>query len=145
MKVEAPVPVWVPPLLRVLSEEQIESERILRLHIASPRGAPDIVLLGEGGQNFSVIEVNGRENKASLPSSRFRLKTIPEEGVELVLRTASPGPLTLKLIETSYALPSEPPFQLPPRPPNVMPEPNTLSHWRTLQGERCHVLKTYTF
>jgi len=145
MKTEAPLPFWPPPLIRVVSDQKTKSERLLRLHISSPRGAPDIRLFTEKDQTFSVIEVNGLERKQAAPTRRFLLKTMPQEGMELVLKMRNADTLRLKLIETSYALPSDPLFRLPARPINMMPEPNTMSNWRKLRSEHCHVLKTYTF
>ena len=114
-----------PPTATVISDSVVESGRVLKLRLVSPRRANMLLLRLRWDATLLGIAVEGKEH--ALPNYReasgawsFRYNAIPPEGVELELRFASAGPVEFWLGDRSLGLPEIRGAAYTPRPADMM-------------------------
>ena len=124
---EAPLLPLEPPRATVLSDQVEGGERVLNLHLASPRQANVLLMRMPPQVTVRSLLVNGRfhaiegadaQNSAWL----FRYTAPPPEGVEVELRLASTAPFTCWVGDRSFGLPAIPGKTHQPRAPEFMPD-----------------------
>jgi hypothetical protein len=114
-----------PPSATVVSDSVVESGRVLKLRLVSPRRANMLLLRLPSDAKLLGIAVDGKNH--AIPhdpdasgSWLFRYNAIPVEGIELELRLASAGPIDCWLADRSLGLPQLPGAAHAPRPDDMM-------------------------
>jgi hypothetical protein len=99
--------------------------RRVRLRITAPPGSHSVVVDFPGATDVSGLRVDGREAPPApgWDSSALQLLYfgMPEEGMELEVTTADPGPLQVRLRANVPGLPSPGDDSAPDRPDDMMP------------------------
>ncbi len=138
----ASLPPFTAATLKVISDELIDGQRQISLHLKSPVNAEYINLLFSREVNISAVTVNGfdvalpeaqqesstpvekadamkePDKDSSLDWWRWRWYGLPASGADIVL-TMEPGkPLPVRIIEIDYGTPAG----APARPENSMPK-----------------------
>jgi len=131
----APAPAVELPLeeLSVLGDEVVSGVRRLRVRVTSPRRARRINMYVDPSVKITAAVVNGKRleyagaSEADRADEGWELAYVaaPAEGFELTLETPSAAPLKLKVAGYADGLPHVPSMQITPRPPNLMPGPNS--------------------
>ena len=126
---EAPAVPLPGPDVVVLESLSMSDYRLLRLKIASRRGAPMIQVRVEASQPIVRASVAGRilDVEGYEPATRghlaFAYSALPREGVEVVLRLQPAGDVRIELADLSSGLPTIPGWRMPTRPRTAMPAP----------------------
>lgn len=115
-----------PPDITLLADETREDVRRLTLHCVSARRAPRMMLYVEEDTVVHAAYVNGRLLNPSDGPWSLSYDILPPDGFEIELEVDPGQPLTIKAVDRSYALPIFPDTPLAPRPPHIIPKPNTL-------------------
>jgi hypothetical protein len=129
--IRGPAPALELPAPQAIVQEDTTRDgiRTLRLHLASPRGAPylhtDLALPGDlvaatiDGQPLDVSGIPDAQRQ------RFALMfyNLPKEGVDVSLSVGGAGPIKGALADFSNGLPDGPGLSITPRPPEFMPAP----------------------
>jgi hypothetical protein len=124
------------PRAELISNQQTGEMRTLQLRLTSPRGANAISIFFEPGAEIVNASING---KPALSRSSAGAKqgwyvyyyALPPEGAVLTLETKSATPLTARVVDLSYELPS---LSSPPkRPDHLIPSAYFVSD-ATLAG-----------
>jgi hypothetical protein len=118
----APVAPLQPPELVLKGEEANGTERVLRLHLSSPRGAWRAYLLPGAGVEVLGWGINGRPPQ-EVGDESFAYTALPPEGVDLSVNVRAEGPVRFTVIDRTNELPSILGETLPKRPKSVMPAP----------------------
>ena len=114
-----------PPIATVLSDVREGEERVLKLHLRSPRQAIGLQMRFPESVKILSLVANGRPYQplkaADLSTPwTFRYTAPPPEGIELELRLTAAGPFTCWLADRSLGLPTSPTVSHPPRPSHVI-------------------------
>jgi hypothetical protein len=114
-----------PPQRTVLDDRLVGEQRALRLHVRSPRGAPNMYLdIQASGQIEAALDRKPLDLHAIPADQRARLRltyhAIPAEGFELDLTVADGGLVNVRLEDCSNGLPSIPGLTVSPRPAQTM-------------------------
>jgi hypothetical protein len=144
----APALAAVPPAVQVLADSAGASGRRVRLRITSPRGAQRMNLyVATPNVQVSGVAVNGRarpardNSKEGRPlSSELRSPgrvltyyAVPAEGVEVAFTVRGSGPVTFRVSDTSYGLPSIPGRAHAARPAGLTGKPFILTDMALVQ------------
>ena len=113
------------PSAQVMGDEVAGDERVLRLHLSSPRHANGLLVRLPPEAKIKSLKWNGREyrieNDRDTQSPWYlRYFAVPAEGVDLELRLASRGPLQCWVGDRSLGLPRIPGLTVRPRPDDAM-------------------------
>ena len=140
-KAAAPAGSFAGPEVKVLEDTTENGMRRLRLRILSPRGAAR--LSGQTQSAVSSAALDGKQlirNSFDGPSNLlgFIYFALPQEGIELALETKPSQPITLRVVDESYGLPTLPGATYRSRPEHMMPAP-------LLRTDCILVGKSYTF
>jgi hypothetical protein len=124
---QAPAIALPPPSAELLLEHTDGATRTLLLHLSSPRHARTLHV-GLPETEVLSASVNGHDlGKPSEARWRqpghwaFDYANPPAEGIDVEIRCAAPGPLTLVLVDRSSGLPTIPGANFPLRPDDSMP------------------------
>lgn len=101
------------PTATVISDSAEGDERVLRLHLASPRNANVLLMRLPANAKVLSLVANGRSHRlenadAAASSWLFRYNAPPPEGVDLELWLASSAPLKCWVADRSLGLPEIP-------------------------------------
>ncbi len=142
----APLPSYAKPQVDVL-EDRVEGDvRILKVGVISVSKAPQINLRLEG--KFKVLEAyyNGRKLESSedksIPLWTFNYRGLPEP-IILEWKLKVEEPIRLVIIEKHYGIGEIPGVKLPPLPPTLILEPNTVEWWRPFRSNAIYLKKTF--
>lgn len=125
---EAPGLPLAAPTAELLEDTSRDGVRTLRVRLASARKAPwlmalvtsEVVVLGATIDGQRVDEAGGFRVSAEEPWG-FAHMGLPADGIELSLEIRGSGPVEIRVVDRSYALPAE---LLPsPRPKETVPAP----------------------
>ncbi len=121
-----PIPA---PALAVLGETLENGVRVLRIRVASPRGAPLLLVEVQAPGPVLGAEVGGQPldlmgyAQAAQGTLSLMYAALPREGVELTLQIGATGAMRVDLADWTTDLPLVPGRRLAPRPPGIMPVP----------------------
>jgi hypothetical protein len=119
-----PAPALAVPGPAVTVVERIP-ERVV-LQVASPRGAPGVLLRSDRPvATVSVVYPGRRAVTAAPDGTEVRIGAVPPAGVRVTVVPAGPGPLELTVADVSDGLGAVPGFM--PRPPDLRGEANRAS------------------
>lgn len=135
----APVAPLPAPDLVVISRERQGDEWILRLHLASPRGASRAFLVPASGTRLLAAAVDGQRLQP-LGNQQLMISGLPATGLDLTVRLQASGPARLILIDQTAGLPVLVSVSLPARPATTMALPGP--EWA--QGDPTLVLRSIT-
>jgi peptidase M28-like protein len=127
----APRAELAPPEVTWTKDEQRDGLRTVRLHVRSPRGAPELAFYVEGPTEVLEVqvEVDGRRWASPTDAARrgrgwwLRCLAVADRGLDLTLQTRGSGPLRLRVIDGSFGLPKGGEGTVPSRPDGVIPRP----------------------
>jgi len=125
---DAPAGKIAPPELNVIDDSTTAGMRTVTMHIASARHAPIVWITIARGVKVLGSSIGGESSASSSaagPSDGYSawFWGAPEDGFDLTLKLAAPGPVRINVIDQSDWLPSLPGMAITPRPPNLMPTP----------------------
>jgi len=141
LKAPAPVASMAGPTITVPQDAVRDNVREITLRVMCPDKSTSLRLRFTGPKVHSARvfgeEIRGGEHWG------MRLRLMPQEGIEIMLKVEPSAPLEVSTIEERPALPESLP--IPPRPKYIIPEPNTVHHSRSLGSERMLVKKSFEF
>ncbi len=125
LKAPAPALDLPAPEIDVLDDHVEAGRRRVTLRVRSPRQAPVLALYAEDGTTVHGGAVEGQkllpvEGPWSLVYSIF-----PKEGITLELETDAGKPVTMRVVDKDYGLPTGPGIDFTPRPEWMICMPNT--------------------
>jgi len=127
LQADAPIAPWIPPEARVVEDLAANGVRRLRLHLTSLRGAPRISLQIDAPVLRASVGGKTLASKRSADYSEKRWGLLflapPDDGIEVVIETASSGPLTVQVMDESYGLPEFADSSYTARSAGMMPAP----------------------
>ena len=142
---EAPAPVVDLPLPQLALTGMTTNgvERTLRLHLSSPRHAPNVQIVIESDTAITQLSIGGKPaglGNAAAPRTTLTLQYygLPADGTDLAITTEGQAPVRIALEERSNGLPSVPGMTIQPRPDSTMPAPFE-------NADPTIVRKTFTF
>lgn len=121
---DAPVIKAAAPEIRVLEDASKDGARVVKIHIASARGAPIIWMAVPFGVTVLGSSIDGKS-----PGDRGTngwtgwYWNAPASGFDLELTLAAQGPFALTVIDQTSGLPEMPELSIKPRPAGTMPTP----------------------
>lgn len=127
------------PELTVLGQERQGDAWLLRLRVASPRGAYRAFLLPGPGTRLLAAGVAGQAVR-DLGGQQVRVDGLPAAGLDLTLQVQATGPVRLTLVDQSAGFPDLAGLGLPARPATTRP----LSAPEWVQGDPTLVRTTIT-
>jgi hypothetical protein len=143
-KAPAPLAMYLAgPNIEVLRDTPVEGGREVVLRVTSPNAAAWLDLRVTSPTKVFAASVFGKPLEPAESDWRLRMHVFPPEGVEVTLKTDTAGPLAINAIEVFNGQPEIPSIR--PRPPHIVPEPNTIRHGIGLRGEYMYVTRTFTF
>jgi len=127
LEADAPAASLMPPQITVLDDVTLGEIRVLRLHVASPRGASQIWLRLHSGRVLEA-DLNGKKlsntgDAAGAEGWGIIYSGTPEQGLVLTLKVPASQTPTLTVVDISGTLPEFPGLTILPRPPDLMPSP----------------------
>jgi hypothetical protein len=120
MQAAAPLAPLRGPELTLIDSSIENGVRSLKIHVQSPRQAPAIMLTLDGDatvQNFAVDDQQVAHEKSR--PWELTYYTLPESGIDLVLRVKSTAPIRLRAADMSYGLFGNEQTPFSPRPENM--------------------------
>ena len=121
---DAPLIKAAAPTIKVLDDASKDGARLVKVHIASARGAPIIWMAVPLGVTVLGSSIDGRS-----PGDRVTngwtgwYWNAPASGFDLDLKLASQGPFALTVIDQTAGLPATAELSIKPRPAGTMPTP----------------------
>ncbi|MBX7257746.1 MAG: M20/M25/M40 family metallo-hydrolase [Candidatus Hydrogenedentes bacterium] len=145
LKAPAPIaPEYPGPQVTIASDVTTNAVRELTLHIASPAKAASMAVRVQSDANVLGASLFSKTLATEERGLHVDINVFPPEGVDLALRLAAGGPVTVNARETFYGLPSIPGIK--PRPDYIIASPNTVDHGgRALDSNRIFVTRTVHF
>lgn len=122
LRAPAPSLELPPPRIDVLSDVTQSTTRRLTLHVASPRGAPVLVLYAEPGTRVLGGSVEGIPLLPVKGRWFLSYSILPKSGITLVLEVTAGQSVRFRAVDHSYGFP---PGLVKPRPAWMGPKPNT--------------------
>src|ERR1043166_117680 len=140
----APLVPVAEPALEVVGDQATNGARQLTLRLTSPRKVPRVHLAIPAPVQVLEATVNGKPLEGGKSGWSLDYTVFPRSGVaELDLKVVAPEELKIRVTETSYELPDVPGIR--PRPPHMIPRPNTLDWFEGVHYDPCMaVVKTFT-
>jgi hypothetical protein len=141
LKAPAPVASMAGPTITVPQDAVRDNVREITLRVMCPDKSTSLRLRFTGPKVHSARvfgeEIRGGEHWG------MRLRSMPQDGIDLMLKVEPSAPLEVSTIEERPALPES--LGIPPRPRHIIPEPNTVHHSRSLGSERMLVKESFEF
>jgi hypothetical protein len=109
------------PIVRVLSDQEVDGTRVVTLRITSPRKAPELQATITGGGPIVAAAMNGRVldladyAPAETGELQFSYAGMPAEGLTVRITVTGETPITIALVERAYGLPVLPGLAVQPR------------------------------
>jgi len=121
---DAPLFKAAPPELKVLDDSTIAGERVVKMHVASARGASIVWMSVPVGVTVLGSWIDGKSagDRVTDGWTGWYWRA-PAGGFELELELATPGPFIVTVIDQTDGLPDTPEFKIEPRPAEVMSAP----------------------
>lgn len=130
----APVVALAAPQVTLLGESTHEGARVLRLHLASTRGAAALSVYLDSNAEVIHAQINGAETDSQLPFTierrynwAMQYRALPPEGIDLTLESKATEPLKLRVVDQSAGLPPMPSSTFKARPAHIIPSSNPYS------------------
>jgi hypothetical protein len=144
LKAPAPVVSMAGPSVTVLQDAVRDNRREIVFRVVCP-DKPSSLDFRVTGPRVHSARVFGEEVNAGKYFGMWDMwfHLMPNEGAELTLKVGPSTPLKIHTVEEHVTLPKS--LAIPPRPGNIIPEPNTVHHSRSLGGERMLVKKSFEF
>lgn len=124
----APLPA---PEIKVLDDQVQEQTRSVLMRVSSARAAATlfIYLDSEPSEGFVNGQLLANRETTGTPEKRWMLiySAPPREGIDLLLKTKSSEPLTIKVVDRSYELPELTNSTIKARPSHIIPAPFTYT------------------
>lgn len=113
------------PTARILSDTLRDGQRILKLHLASPRNANTLLMRFPAEVKITAVTIAGRartiaDTAGSNAPWLLRYNAPPPEGLEIELHVTPAAPFTCWLGDRAYGLPHIAGKTHPPRPSDMM-------------------------
>lgn len=127
----APATTLPAPAIKVLDDQVQEQTRLIRMRVSSAREAAALIIYS--GTEFSDAFVNGqalakREDAPAWEKDQFLIYSAPPpEGIELLLKTRSPGRLIMQVVDRSFQFPELTNVTIKARPSDIVPAPFSYS------------------
>jgi hypothetical protein len=117
-----PVPLAAPSM-EILENKAVGSERQVHLRVLSQRHAPVIVLFIPGETAVISSSVNGHDLHGTAAPGAWTMQYYgaPADGIGLVLKMKTAGPVSVRIADVSYGLPEAATAALKPRPDSCIP------------------------
>jgi len=147
LKQPAPTAPLSPPVVSVINDITDGDTRRLRLRVYSPRQAPVLELYAAPETRVLSAALNSVPLQPVIDDDWFLcFNTFPHEGVELLFDLPVGAPFSLTALDLSYGLPEFPDHPFSPRPPHMIPKPNTVDFNKDpLKTDELFVRQRYTF
>jgi hypothetical protein len=139
---EAPPAAEPAPEITWIEDNQSAYRRALRLRLTPPPGAEVIGIAADGIASATV-----QGHPVGTPQNRLSVlySAPPKGGFEITLDTASPGPVTIRLIAQHPGFPADAAALVGAHPPAIMTRPGMMAPWdELLQGDMTLVAKSFT-
>jgi hypothetical protein len=142
----APTISLAAPSVTLLSDTMSGNVRTLRVQVASPRHAEHAIVLVETQGEIVAVTLDGQPFDPSVLSEharhhlQFTYAALPDKGFELSLSITSTAPVTIRVQDASYGLPTIAGMTIRPRPMYLMPAPGDMP-----LSEGTTVIKSFTF
>jgi len=121
---DAPLIKAAAPTIKVLDDASKDGARLVKVHIASARGAPIIWMAVPFGVTVLGSSIDGKSPGDRLTNGWTGWYwNAPASGFDLELKLASQGPFALTVIDQTAGLPATPELSITPRPAGTMPTP----------------------
>jgi hypothetical protein len=121
---DAPLIKAAAPTIKVLDDASKDGARLVRVHIASARGAPIIWIAVPFGVTVLGSSIDGKSPGDRLTNGWTGWYwNAPASGFDLDLKLASQGPFALTVIDQTAGLPATAELSIKPRPAGTMPTP----------------------
>jgi hypothetical protein len=131
-----------PPDVKMLADSSQDQTRSVQLRITSPRAAAQLLIYTES--DVSEAFVNGQQLlvQQAVPNSKqswMLMYSAPTpEGIDLLLKTKSSAPLSVKVVDQSFQLPELKDLRIKARPNDLIPAPFSIT-------DSTFVSKTFSF
>lgn len=146
LKADAPILALAPPTLTLTSDNTAQGVRTLHFHVASARGANLMELYAAEETSVLSAVVDGQALKALTGRWFLKYLAFPPQGIELMLEVNANTPVILRAVDHSYGLPELPEAKVGPRPPELIPKPNTVdANKDPLKTDETLVSRVYVF
>jgi len=126
-KSPAPLVSLPPPQLELLSAECTNDWRTFDVKVASPRGAPAVLVIFQSDHDTQIVALDGHPPhlpeqipSREHPAQYVEVRGLPPEGMTLRVRIRGCGRLLARLVEWSPDLAPAFPQGVPPLPPGMM-------------------------
>ena len=119
------------PEIKVLDDRSQDQIRNIHMHVSSAREAAVLFIYVTSELTEKIV--NGQpvddHQSVSTPKKSWTLfyYAPPREGIDLLLKTTSSGPLTMKVVDRSFQLPDLNDFTFKARPSDIIPAPFTYT------------------
>jgi hypothetical protein len=119
------------PEVKVLSDSSQDQTRSVHLRITSPRDAPQLLIYTDS--DITEAFVNGQQLavQQAVPNSKqswmLMYSAPPPEGIDLLLKTKSSVPLSVKVVDQSFQLPQLKDLTIKARPNDLIPAPFSVT------------------
>jgi len=144
MKTPAPVGQLPPPEVQVISDNDDGNTRTVQLRIVSPRRAARMTIESQSDADVRAMTVNGKKLGEKEAHWRMDYRILPRTGIDLSLEIDSGKEIRFTAIDYSYSLFDIPGIEIRPRPPHLIPQPNTTNWDRDFQTDMVMVRKSFT-
>jgi hypothetical protein len=124
IEADAPLIRAAAPTIKVLDDASKDGARLVKVHIASARGAPIIWMSVPFGVSVLGSSIDGKSPGDQVTNGWTGWYwNAPASGFDLELKLASQGPFALTVIDQTAGLPEAPELSIKPRPAGTMPTP----------------------
>jgi hypothetical protein len=128
----APRVELAPPEVRWMHSEEHDGVTTVKLHLRSARGASELSVYVDAKSEVvgARVEMDGLSWSSEIGAAKGsggwsrRFLGVPDAGVDLTLRLRSAGSARLRVVDSSYGLPTVPDGKAPSRPAGVIPRPH---------------------
>jgi len=121
---DAPLIRAAAPTIKVLDDASKDGARLVKVHVASARGAPIIWMSVPFGVSVLGSSIDGKSPGDQVTNGWTGWYwNAPASGFDLELKLASQGPFALTVIDQTAGLPETPELSIKPRPAGTMPTP----------------------
>ncbi len=142
LKAPAAIAPLTGPQIAIVSDTTADGVREVTLHIDA-LGKPNEMHLHLHGADVFSSTVFGEQSRGERHAWKLDFNLFPPEGTDVVLRMAPSRPFEIKAIEEYQWLPEC--LNVPPRPPHIITQPNTVFHGHRLNSSHTFVAKTFSF
>jgi len=131
-----------PPDVKMVADSSQDQTRSVQLRITSPRAAAQLLIYTDS--DVSEAFVNGQQLlvQQAVPNSKqswmLMYSAPPPEGIDLLLKTKSSAPLSVKVVDQSFQLPELKDLTIKARPNDLIPAPFSIT-------DSTFVSKTFSF